>query len=321
MKDRLTLTIIFLCLILFLVVAWAWQNPPRSENAHKVTIGYLPIAASLPLFVAEEEGFWGDVDVELIEFKNSNDLAVAAAAKRIDIMATCAVNAALDVMSVSNTTFEAFLCNGYVRKTANRKSTDYLIGLPGESLESLKGKRIAFFPGSVSRVFANLVLPKYGLNEGDYEYIEMAPSEWFAALQSKRISAVNAVEPAASQILNSETDNILIDGFFAQVQQDIPLSAFWFIECISEENKHHIFCSIKKALDFIDNKKQNAVLHYEKYTSIPPEFFSTIGLNNWRLVDDPDAEASLIVLARILSQENAIRKFPEKDWIWDKESH
>ncbi len=306
-----------LCLSLICLFVWMWINPPESQKV--ICIGYLPIAASLPLFVAEEEGLWEEgLNVELIEFKTSNELAIAGAAGRVDVMATCAVNAALDTMEVANISFYAFLCNGYIKGEDGRKSTDYLIGRPGETLTSLKGKTIAFFPGSVSRVFSKLVLSKYGLNQGDYKYIEMVPPEWFAALKSGRISAVNAVEPAASQILKSGEGVILIDGFFAEVQQDIPLSAFWFTEGLPEQTQIKIVSSINKALKYINENTDNAVKHYENYTSIPTDFFSSIGLNNWRLTTVPDAEASLMTLARILNQENAIKAFPKRKWIWKK---
>ncbi|MCK5225191.1 MAG: ABC transporter substrate-binding protein [Planctomycetes bacterium] len=323
-KKSFVFLMFLFSVILIGTLAWKWIKPPlppekidRVASQKTIKIGYLPIAASLPLFVTQEEELWEKgLDIKLIEFKSSNDLAIAGAAGRVDVMATCAVNAVLDTMEVADKSFYAFLCNGYIKGGEKRKSTDYLIAWPGETIDSLKGKTIAFFPGSVSRVFAKLVLTKYGLRPGDYKYVEMSPPEWFAALKSGRISAVNAVEPFASQILKSKEGVILIDGFFADVQQDIPLSAFWFTDGLSKQNQIKIVKSISNSLVFIDANADAAVKHYEKYTSISPEISSEIGLNNWRLTTVSDAEASLMVLARMLKEDDAIKAFPEREWIW-----
>ena len=100
----------FLCYIL----TTSSHGPPDGK---KLRIGYLPIAASLPLFVAIEHGYFENegFEVELIQFGSSNEMALAGIRGDLDVMVTCATNAVLDAMDVSGKSVEAFLSNGYIK--------------------------------------------------------------------------------------------------------------------------------------------------------------------------------------------------------------
>ncbi len=285
-----------------------------------VKVGYLAIAAALPIFVAEEEGFFAahGINVELVEFQSSNEIAAAAAAREIDFIGIGATNAVLDVGFDADQIFSAVLLNGYTKGTTERKPTDYLLARTGVDLQNLKGKKVAFFPGTISRVVANIVLPKYGLTVDDIQYIEMPPPEWQPALATGAIDAVNAVEPFATQILNEEEAHPLIKGYYAEVMPDAPLSGAWFLSGhLSKSQELAIYKSLNEAVDFINADNIRATQHFDHYTNIHEETFSQIGLNHWQVTTEAPAADRLIKFANILQSKQAIKGI-KGTIIWQK---
>ena len=121
---------ICICFLVIILLVGAFFLFSRGVNEKKtIKIGYLPIAASLPLFVAIDSGYFDNFDkeVELIPFQSSNQLALAGASNKIDLMVTAATNVVLDTSMATNKNFEAFMFNGYVdRSNIEENSTDYL---------------------------------------------------------------------------------------------------------------------------------------------------------------------------------------------------
>ena len=297
-----------------------WRIQPTPSSPKKLKVGYLPLAASLPLFVASDQHYFQEAgfEVELVQFKSGNEMAIAGSQGDLDVMVTLATNAALDAMDVSGKKFEAFLANGYVKRTGGAKSTDYLLALPGQTLASLKGQKVAFFPGSVSRVFATIVLPKHGITLNDIEYVEMDGDKWLAALKSGQVKAVVAVEPYATMILDAGVAVPLIDGYIAEVFDGVPLSAAWFAGTrLQQDDKNKIVGVFRRAVSLIESDRDRALKSFEHYTKLPPALYTKIALNRWRLSADKDVREAFLKFARILGEQGGVRRAPEgDDWVW-----
>lgn len=317
-KKALTVTIIaviigVLCYICFL-------GQPATSSTRKLRIGYLPIAASLPLFVSIEQGYFTQegYEVELAQFRSSNEMAIAGAKGDLDVMVTCATNAVLDAINISGSNIKVFLANGYIKGSENAKTTDYLLALQGESLSTLKGQKIAFFPGSVSRVFAEIVLPKHGLSIGEIEYVEMAPGKWLAALKSSQIKAVVAIEPYATIILESGGVVPLIEGYIADVFDGVPLSGSWFAgDKLSSDDKVKIVDIFANAINTIDNNREQSLATLGTYTKLSAEVYLKMGLNRWGITSAPHVRKSFSDFAQILYEKKAIQILPkDENWLW-----
>lgn len=323
MKKRLVW--IGICVFLAVVAIFAATQFAVIKSHTKkptVRIGYVNLAASLPLFVAhdaklfEEEG----LAVEMIEFKSGNDLAVAGATKQLDVMATLATNAAIDAMSTSNSRFRVFMVNTYKPANDQGLATDYLLARPGLNIGDLRNRTIAFFPGSVSRVAARIVLRKHGLNEKDYRYLELSPPQWLPSLKSGQIDAVLGIEPFATQIMDEGVAVPVIRGFLNEMSPTPPLSAFWFTANLEDAHTQDAVVKVfRKAVSQIeqDNRQSRDIL--TKRTAIAPDVASRITLNDWRFVDDPDVINALEKFVQVLGEEQAIKPAPpSSEWIWQK---
>nr|VFK65178.1 MAG: NMT1-like family protein [Candidatus Kentron sp. UNK]VFK71326.1 MAG: NMT1-like family protein [Candidatus Kentron sp. UNK] len=321
---------LFAIAVIALACAWALLPKPLNTDTDdvegtmparqpmKLKIGYVAIAGALPLFVAEKYGYFREAgfETELVEFKSSNEIAIAAATNRIDLVGICATNVIIDAAVTSSAKFHAFLLNGYTKPSEKRQATDYLLARKGITLDQLSGKKIAFFPGSISRVFANLIFPKFGLDIEDIEYIEMSPPNWVFALKSGVIDAVTAVEPFAQMLRDRGHVDVLIDGYYAQVMPDVPLSGAWFVAGrlpVAAERK--IYAAFGRSLELIHSDRGKALRAFSDFTRISPDVYDKIGLNRWRLIEDAEAKKSIRKFVAILLESAEIRKAPAP-YLW-----
>nr|VFK42813.1 MAG: ABC-type nitrate/sulfonate/bicarbonate transport system, substrate-binding protein [Candidatus Kentron sp. TC] len=297
---------------------YADEGEPRTRPATQLKIGYVTIAGALPLFVAEKYGYFREAgfETELVRFKSSNEIAIAAATNKIDLVGICATNAVLDAAVASSTRFGAFLLNGYTKPSETEQATDYLLARKGITLEQLKGKRIAFFPGSISRVFANLIFPRLGLAVEDVEYIEMSPPNWISAMETGVVDAVTAVEPFAQMLRDRGRVDVLVEGYYAQVMPNVPLSGAWFVAGrLPADAEARIYSAFGRALDLIQSDRERALRAFSDFTKISPDVYRRIGLNRWRLIEDDEARESIRRFVAILLESGELRKAPAS-YLW-----
>lgn len=281
------------------------------NKASKLKVGFLPIAGALPLFVAIDQGLFESqgLEIETVRFGTSNELAIAASTGRIDVIAIGATNAVLDARTVSGVNLQAFSTVEYIKGGLDRKSTDALVVKAGVEKTELDGKTIAFFPGSVSKVFAQIVFEKNGLDLSKIKYVEMPPGGWKAAMDSGAIDGVHAVEPFLELFRRDPSYSILIDGYLAEAMSSVPLSASWFNADRTEPEVMNKFkLAYSDAIKFIETNRVEALNSFTSFSAMPSDIYSSIGLNRWRLTSEPDAQIEFTNFVELLQERGAIKK-------------
>lgn len=260
------------------------RNHPKAD---KIRIGYVPLAVTLPLFVANDEGYFKEqgFEVELVRFASSNEVGNAGTTGQVDIL-SAASNVVFDIGFVSSKRHKLILPNLYSDKKGN--ITDYILvrdTLKIKTINDLKGKRIGIFPGSVIKVFCTLILEKYGLNKNDYTLIELSPKDWAASLQTNQIDALSALEPQASQLMIDKIGFPIAAGFYAQLMPNVPLSGNWisedFYNKYGDEAAEKIIIAVDKAVDFINNNPDKAKEYLVKYANVREDVVNQVQLNPW----------------------------------------
>ena len=259
------------------------------------------------------------LDIEAVEFANSNDVATAGVTKAVDFIGAGATNACLDAMTASGSTMQIFTTNNYVKRP-NNQSTDFLLSLPEfKTVESLKGQPVAFFPGSFGKMFAKLILPKLGLNVSDVQYVEMQPGQWLAALQSGAIKAVTALEPAATKIMTSLPVNVLVDGYYASVMQGVPASGSWFrsghLDRATEEKINQVMLD---AISLLSKDRAVATAAIQSLFSLDVGVAGKVRMLDWQSAKEGQDRIALKQFASLLESAGGIaRPAPLNDaWIW-----
>ncbi len=312
-----------LLVLLAIIGGIYWVTQTDQVEREPVRVAYLPIGAGLPIFVAEEQGFFDEqgLSVKLIEFKTSNDIAAAGLSGRVDVIGTGATNAMLDANSNANGQFRLFLANNYVKRPQGQ-STDFVLARPGANIESyadFEGRTVAIFPGSVGEVFLNAVSPKLGLEPDEVETVAIPPAQWLPSLQSGSIDGVfGAVEPFATFILDEGVGEIVVDGYYAELMSDVPASGAWFISGkLTEDEERRFYAAIQQAVRFIVTDEVTARQALAGYTAIPAEKLSSIRLQDWRMSGDEGTTNSLRTFADTFFRQGGLAEQPASDdWIW-----
>jgi NitT/TauT family transport system substrate-binding protein len=310
-------------LILAIAAVGLWLLVRPNEAPRTIKVGYLAIGAGLPHFVALKNGYFREqgLDVDLVEFRTSNDVAAAGASGQIDIVGTGATNAMIDANNSGAGRYRLFLLNNYVRR-ANGQSTDFVLARAGASVRQMsdfRGRTVAIFPGSVGEVFLRVVGPKLGLDGQDINTVSMPPPQWIPALRSGSIDGVfGAVEPYATQILSSGLATIIVDGYYAEAMPNVPASGGWFIEGrLTREQELRYFTAIQKALNFIRRNERAARTTLGEFTPTPPEQLTAVRLQSWALIDEPGAIEAAQRFSQIFRENGGIAAVPPTDqWIW-----
>lgn len=262
--------------------------PTEAEAPLKVRIGYLPIAAGLPLFVAIDKGYFKEAgfDVELTRFASSNDLGTAATTGQVDALMPFALNAGFDIGAASGKRHKLFGLNIYSDQTPH--IVDYMVARQGsgiKTLADLRGRKVAGFPGSVTKVFVENILEQNGVKPGEYTYVALAPPEWLAALQSGAVDAASVMEPQASMITSKGVATVVVPGFFAKLMPDVPLSGHWLAAQFVESHDASVstrFAEVyDRAVDYIRTNPDDAKQSYTTHIGIEQSALTSIQLNNW----------------------------------------
>lgn len=263
----------------------------------KLRIGYLSVAAELPLFVAVEQGYFAQagLEFELVRITSSNEMGNAASADRIDILAGAASNVIFDIGNVSSKRHLLFALNPY--SNAAGHVTDHLIVRKGSSitnLQALRGHKIASFPGSVNRIFTYLILEKHGVPRSTYEYVELQPQDWEPALQAGSVDAISALEPSATQIMKDGVGISIFPGFYADLMPNVPLSGHWIAaDFYARADKNQLIAFLnayEKAITFCREHETEAKEYLTKYANVRQDILADVNLNPWKRLNEIDSQ-------------------------------
>lgn len=248
-----------------------------NDEQEIIKIGYLPIYVDLPLFVAQENGFFekNNVSAELVRFESSPEIGTALTNNKIAVGASIATSVALTIESRDPDKIKIFLVDAENRD--NYLSSFVVLKNSGiDSVQDLRGKVIGSFPGPTALTFGELVLENFGLKKGaDYNIIEIAIGTHLSALQSKTVDALFTYEPTGTQAVLEKDAKKLIPGAVETYVIEPWQAGVWVMnKKFSEENKDiaiRVIKSIYEAVDFMRENPKEAKKALSKYTSIKEE--------------------------------------------------
>lgn len=147
-------------------------------------------------------------------------------------------------------------------------------------IEELRGRKIANQTGSsVGNVFVDTIMPKHGLNKGDYQEVRMDVNNMVAALAAKTVDAMVNVEPYNVIAVADGIGNDLLD-FSAYDPMPVFMAATpEFVEKQPDTVVAYLKAWLDVARDFKENPKKVTDVIYAFYADkgykMSPETFST----------------------------------------------
>jgi NitT/TauT family transport system substrate-binding protein len=199
MQNKNVLVVVGI-IIIAVVGFFVFQKPKPIEE---VTIGYSALRISLPVFVAQDRGFFAEegLNVKLERFDTAQPLMQSLVAGNIQAGGYTALPITYTAMLRGKT--DLYFATSMLEDQNHRIS--YLI-IPKDSIENfsyanLKGKKIGILPTVAYKVWLEELLKNKGVDIKTVEIVQLDPSLQATALQSKQVDALFTGDPVGTTVL------------------------------------------------------------------------------------------------------------------------
>ncbi len=204
--------IILIFPVLFFVVGCGSQNDPAT-----VRMALLPILDALPMYVAEEQGYFAEENLE-VEF-----IPVTSAAERDQIIqagqADGMINELLSTLFYNSEEPEIVVVRN-ARVATPEYPQFFVLASAGsgiDSLDDLKGQDIGISEGTIIEYSTDRLLEAMGFTEEDIQTIAVPRiPDRMALLNSGELPAANLPDPLASLAVQSGATVLIDDSSFPE---------------------------------------------------------------------------------------------------------
>jgi ABC-type nitrate/sulfonate/bicarbonate transport system substrate-binding protein len=183
-----------------------------------VRIGYLNNTGSLPLFVAEEQGYFKEegISEEAVPIATSNQLVDALVAGNLDLFPESSAYPVLAVELQSPGRLKIFSASAI---TKQRPFDSLLVkeNSPITKLADLAGKRIGVFPGSTATSLLRKYLQDSRVDAAGMTFVPIPPQTQVGALLEGSVDALHAYEPTTAIALARGGVRKMFGSVYAQL--------------------------------------------------------------------------------------------------------
>ena len=300
---RLGLKFTGLAILIVALISSGCDNQAKNK---KVKIGYLPMVSSLTHFVALEEGYYKDenLEVEANPIKTSNLIAQDLVAGHIDVAIELSIVPLLKelersphstkIYSISEITSE----NGFdgIIVKSNSKIT---------KLEDLAGKKVGVFPGSTAKNSLSDIFKSKFPNHTQPFIVELDPSLHIQSLENGDIDALFTYEPNLTLGIVKKGYRKISSSIYAIQYSPSPIGVGAVNQKWLEDNPEiskAFFRAIDKSVNFIKNHPKEArqiLVKATKIDSIVADEMNIMPLSLTNHIDFNNLGGYLDVLKRI----------------------
>lgn len=170
----------------------------RAQSNPEIRVGYWPVAAALPLFVANQKGFFKEagLNVTVTKLAGAQQVMEAMLSGRLDGSANGVGSGNLAIGEIAQPgTFKIFVTN-----PSNKQYVleEFIVpkDSPYKTIADLKGKRIVCGPGIQNVTIAKVILEKVGLKGASVTELDIG--QHVAAISSGQADAAYTLEPTGT---------------------------------------------------------------------------------------------------------------------------
>ncbi len=261
-------------------------------SEEKVKIGYMPIAMSLPTFVATEKGLFDQegLKVEITRFESGTLIVSALIAGRIDASCSSGTPGYWFAEQSTPGQFKLFLLYG----ATSLKNPSFVVVVkkdsPLKGLKDLKGKQLGTCPPGITSVALAKAIIRTQIDPESVIFQEVPSSIAISALAAGRIDAFFAPEPLGMMALSQGIGRHLIEEpeVLLGLDKGFAGAAFGFSSHFLRQNPaaaKKLKAVYYKAVDLIDKDRRAARPLLIKYLGLPESIGMNIPLTNWMKVE------------------------------------
>lgn len=273
MKNLIRFLIIIIIIGIFIggTVVFKNQNPVQSPQEEKQTVkwGYHPISLNLPVFVAQQQGFFdkNGLKVELKPFQDGQQVNNAVFTEKLDggmvgLPIFLAAQASSDTLKIRIINVQL--------ENENNPVYELVVSKTINSYKDLEGKRIGYYPATpASAISLQAVLDKNNI----HATIEpSSPTTLVPAFESGQYVAIFGLSPQTT-LAKKKGLGISIEKNKAIVAESmrilpLPVGAYLLSNQFVEkrpETAERVILSLDQAMDFIRSHPDQARRALEAY--------------------------------------------------------
>ena len=282
-----------------------------SARHGRVRIAYLPVMASLPVFVAEDQQLFAKQGLrsQAVSFGTSNDMVNALVTGQIDVLPAVALVPLIHLEIQHPGKVRVFS-----QSRMRRENSTYRIVVRGDSqfvsLQQLAGKKIGVFPGTSATRLVSAYLKRKSVDPAGITFVQLPPSAQVASLETGAVDALFAYEPVA---LISEPGRYrtLSNSVYAELVEPCPLGVSVLardFERSSREMSSKSVSAIQEAIAFMGAHPEKAKSLLPQFTKMTPAMASRVNVADMTLSNVVDAAS----LQRFIDLLYDIGEIPEK---------
>lgn len=296
-------------------------NPEENsaEPSMSMTLGTAPWIGQLPLYIAQEKGFYEEqgLDFTLRNFGTSGDYLAAFVSGDLDSLSLVSSEAL--TLAAQGKDYKIVLIQD------NSVGGDGILAKDDiSSIADLKDKKIAADTSGVSYFFLLQVLEEAGLSEEDVSIVNMDPAAAAAAFLSNNVEAAVTYSPYLQQTADEVTDGEII--YDSSQMPTAIIDLYLFDTQYVEENPEAVQAFVNATLKGLQYIEENPEESYEigaRALELTPEEVATdlkgVALpdrdTNLAMMTQPDSELYVVSpledLADFLVAEEQVEAKPE----------
>lgn len=269
-----------------------------SSDPGKISVGFWPVAAGLPLFLAVKRGYFQEagLDVEAVKFASANQVAESLIAGRLQGTGNGVASGALGLAEITSPGLFKILAS-------NPSNAEYVLeqvivakDSPIRSMADLKGKKLATGPGAQNKVIGEAILAAVGVANPTVQQLEI--NQHVAALESGQIDAAYTLEPTGTVGEMKGITRVLENGVVSKYILGEPTAPWFggsaalstkFIEQYPEATKTYVE-AYRRAIEDIRNNPDEARQYMTGYTAIEGELTQKVPLVGYTMYDEFEPE-------------------------------
>lgn len=261
----------------------------------KVKIGVFPVSSALPVFVAIDQGFFKEqnIDAEIVRLIGGPPNIAALIGGQIDASAVLVTIEGMNANLKKPGVAMYLSVNG---QNHIHQMEQFVVrkGLDVKSLKDLKGRKIMTAPGPANYLMAKAVLTIAGLKEGEYQLDQLDMGQHVNAMTAGTFDAGYTLEPNATVMRKNGVAYTLESGVIAKYVLGDPNANAWaaggVISSDFMKNRPEVArrfaAAWTKAIDFINSNPKEARKSLVKNTFTPPDVVDTVPLVKFTNVAD-----------------------------------
>ncbi len=286
--------IIIIILAVLVVGKAVFHSAPSSIAAEPtVRIAYLPVAQALPLYVALERGYFkqAGINVAPISFNDPSQIINAVLSGQVDFGAP---STASGITAVSDSKKPGSLQIFALQGSDKQNPSDAILVRADsamQSIQDLRGKKIATLPGIQWQTIATHILAQNNLSIGrDVTLVPLALPLQGPALKSGQVDALLTIEPAVTVNVHSGDARILAEE---PALADIANPFYPAVGVVNSsfaaahpELAQKIIAILGRATSDIEQNPSSTRPYLVKYASLTPTLADIVPLPIFRMYDN-----------------------------------